>query len=384
VPPPDPTAHHDPSLRPLCLLLLPRALEGFLLRDQAEDLLRAPGVVAVEPPTVPYGVLGRLPGVLGDVLASGQARRLVRALARDARRGGGGTGRPAIGGVPRVVVIFHPLQYILARAIIGIVGPSCELWYGRWDRYEHAYDAGPRMRRQLTTLHEQAAERAQITFVASDALAEIEREAGREATLVPLSADGFPAPDPEGGHGPDGERRPPVIAVSLGHLGWRNDWALLHEVSRRMPELVLLLVGAWHDDECKDDPDYAACRAAPNLVWLGVQSDDAAARLILCADVGIVPFKAEPFNDAGLPFRILKYALLGRRTVSLPLAGARTWANAVTFADGPQAFVDALRAAAGTRAAPDLELRAWALQQTAGTQNAPLWERLREIGVDTP
>jgi hypothetical protein len=374
--PPDPTLF-QPPLRPLCLLLLPRALEGFLLRDQAKDLLRAPGVLALDPPVVRYGVLGRLPGALADIVAAGQARRLVRTLAREARRD------PARGGVPRVVVIFHPLQYILARAIIGTAGGECELWYGRWDRYEHAYDAGPRLRRRLAELHEQAASRAQITFVASDALADIERDAGREATLVPLSADGFPAPDPLGGRGPDGERRPPVVAVSLGHLGWRTDWALLHEVSRRMPELILLLVGAWHDEECREDPDYAACRAAPNLVWLGTQSDEAAARLILCADVGIVPFKVEPFNDAGLPFRILKYALLGRRTVSPALSGVRTWARAVTTARDAHEFVDALRANAGVRAAPDLALRDWALAQTASRQNAPLWDRLVEIGVDT-
>ncbi|MCW2957899.1 MAG: glycosyltransferase family 4 protein, partial [Solirubrobacterales bacterium] len=316
MPPPDPTLH-DPPLRPLCLLLLPRALEGFLLKDQAKDLLRARGVVAIDPPAVRYGVLGRLPRVVADVLAQGQARRLVKTLRRDARQD------RHRGGVPRVVVIFHPLQYVLARAIIATVGPDCELWYGRWDRYEFAYDAGPRMRARLSELHEQAANRAQITFVASDALADIEHAAGRQATLVPLSADGFPAPDPLGPRDPDGAHRPPVVAVSLGHLGWRTDWVLLHEVSRRMPELVLLLVGAWHDDEGKDDEDYAACRRAPNLVWLGHQDDEAAARLILCADVGIVPFKVEPFNDAGLPYRILKYARLGRRTVSPDLKGVR-------------------------------------------------------------
>ena len=114
-----------------------------------------------------------------------------------------------------------------------------------------------------------------------------------------------------------------MIAVSLGHLGWRTDWTLLRAVAERMPNLVLLLVGAWHDDECKDDPDYAWCRAHPGFVWLGARSDEEASRLILCADVGIVPFKVEPFNDAGLPYRILKYARLGRRTVTPELAGVR-------------------------------------------------------------
>jgi glycosyltransferase involved in cell wall biosynthesis len=172
------------------------------------------------------------------------------------------------------------------------------------------------------------------------------------------------------------------VAERDGHLGWRTDWTLLRAVAERMPELVLLLVGAWHEDECGDDGDFRWCRGAPNLVWLGRRSDEEAARLILCADVGILPFRVEPFNDAGLPYRILKYARLGRRTVSPALAGVRTWERAVTTADGPEAFAAALQEEAGRRGAPDLALRAWALEQTAAHQNAPLWARLRETGVD--
>ena len=196
------------DLRPLCLLLLPRPLEGFILRDQAEDLLRADGVVAVDPPRVRYGALARLPPVLGDVLANGVAKRLVKALRRNGDR-------------PKVIVIFHPVQVLLARAILARVD-DCELWYGRWDRYEHAYDAGPHLRERLAELHEAAAELSSLTFVASDELARLENEAGRTATLVPLAADTFPAPDPTA----------PVIAVSLGHLGWRTDWTLLRAVAR--------------------------------------------------------------------------------------------------------------------------------------------------------
>jgi len=345
------------DLRPLCLLLLPRPLEGFILREQAEDLLRAEAVVAVDPPRIPYGAVARVPHVLGEVLANGVAKRLVRALKRN-------------GDQPKVIVIFHPVQLLLARALIARV-PGCELWYGRWDRYERAYDAGPQMRARLEELHTAAGQLSSLTFVASDELARLEREADRDATLVPLSADGFPAPDPTA----------PVIAVSLGHLGWRTDWALLRAVGERMANLTLLLIGAWHDDESKDDADYAWCRAHPGFVWLGARSDEEAARLILCADVGIVPFKVEPFNDAGLPYRILKYARLGRRTVTPELAGVKTWSNAVTTAADADAFAAALTEEAGRRADPDLALRAWALEQTAETQNAPLWDRLRALGI---
>ncbi len=340
---------------PICVLLLPRTLERFLMRDQAQDLLRAPGVVAAEPGRVPYGAWLRLPRRVGRLLARAEARRVLGRLT----------------GVPRVVVIFHPVQEPLAAALCDLV-PGCELWYGRWDRYEHAYDAGPGARRRLEALHDAAARRSALTFAVSGELARLEQEAGRRATVVPLSADAFPAPDPE----------ETVVAVSLGHLGWRTDWALLRDVAAELPGLVLLLVGAWHEDEVGGDPDFRACRALPQLVWLGARTDEEAARLIACADVGIVPFRVEPFNDAGLPYRILKYARLGRRTVSPPLAGVRTWADVVDVADGPQAFAAALRAQAGTRTRPHAEVRRWALAQTARAQNAPLRRRLQEAGID--
>jgi hypothetical protein len=339
---------------PIAVLLLPRTLERFILREQAQDLLRAPGVVAVEPGRIPYGAVGRMPARSAARMARGQAKRLLKRLP----------------GTPAAVVIFHPLQWPLASALADRSG--AEVWYGRWDRYEQAYDAGEGMRARLEELHAAAASASALTFVASERLAELEREAGREATVVGLSAEGFPAPDPRG----------TVVALSLGHLGWRTDWALLRAVAERLGDrLVMLLVGDWHEDEVGGDPDFAACRAHPSLVWLGHRSDEEAARLILAADVGIVPFEQSPFNDPALPYRILKYARLGRRTVMPDLAGARTWERAVTFARDPEAFADALLAHAGDRARPDLELRAWALEQTPAKVNAPLWERLRQLGV---
>ena len=52
-----------------------------------------------------------------------------------------------------MIVIFHPLQYPLARGLIAR-HPDAELWYWRWDRYEDAYDAPPRLRERLEALHD--------------------------------------------------------------------------------------------------------------------------------------------------------------------------------------------------------------------------------------
>src|SRR3954452_17940196 len=144
---------------PIAVLLLPRTLESFILRDQAEDLLTAPGVVAVERARISYGAYLRLPASVGDGLAATQARRLK------------------LPGVPRAIVIFHPLQYPLARGLIA-QHPDAQLWYWRWDRYEVAYDASARQRARLEDLHLAATLRAEVNIVVSEALGDIAREEG--------------------------------------------------------------------------------------------------------------------------------------------------------------------------------------------------------------
>ena len=154
--------------------------------------------------------------------------------------------------------------------------------------------------------HEAAAERAALTIAASVRLAELEREAGRAAELVPLSADLFPAPDPAG-HRRRRVARAPRAPDRLGApaRGHRADAGARPAPRRR--------VARRRGDAATRTTRRAV--PAPNARLARRAPDEEAARLILCADVGIVPFKVEPFNDAGLPYRILKYARLGRRTV---------------------------------------------------------------------
>jgi glycosyltransferase involved in cell wall biosynthesis len=406
------------------LLLLPRALDSFVLGDHARQLIDASGGAGVLPGRVPYGALVRTPAAMRSGVAATIARSISRAIPRDWTPD------------ETVLIAYHAIQWPAARAMLAR-GAAAELWYCRWDRYEAAHDAGPE-HRLLVDWHREMAEASTLTFAVSGKLAELEHEAGRQAIVVGLSADSFPSEPLEpggrgaelvahaqnvsivpkalgvhegqavgnGGAGGAAVNGPSAgngggagdsvassagvgdaaatslaaapIAVSLGHLGRRTDWRLLRAVVDRMPDLQLLLIGAWHENEVEDPDDYRWLRSSGQVVWLGKLDDADAAAVIAQADVGIVPFTVDPFNDAGLPTRILKYARLGRPTISPPLAGSRTWARATTFADGPSDFVSALRDAAGLRNAPDLELRAWALDQTAAAMNAPLLERLAE------
>ena len=88
----------------LAVLLLPATLEGFELEDHARALLSIPRVIALEPSRFPT------PRFMRNAVGVRQARRL------------------AFPGRPRMVVLYHPAQYPLARALLAH-DDELELWY---------------------------------------------------------------------------------------------------------------------------------------------------------------------------------------------------------------------------------------------------------------
>ena len=124
--------------QPLLVLLLPRPLERFDLEQPVRELLRSPGVVAVDPSRLP---LWRMVPYVAARAAMGQARRMK------------------LPGTPAAVAILHPFQYFLAGALLAR-HPHAELWYGRGDP-----EPG------MEELDEAAAERAALTATPEELLA---------------------------------------------------------------------------------------------------------------------------------------------------------------------------------------------------------------------
>jgi hypothetical protein len=100
-------APQPPALKePLGLLLLPSALDQFALADHARTLLAIPRVVALEPSRF------RAPRWLRETIPARQVRRL------------------RLPGEPRIIVLYHPAQYPLARGLCAGY-ETAELWYLR-------------------------------------------------------------------------------------------------------------------------------------------------------------------------------------------------------------------------------------------------------------
>lgn len=132
-----------PAKESLAVLVLPRPLEDFTLGAHAQSLLTIPRVVAVEPRRA-----GRFWRV-GDIAATRQARRL------------------RFPGHPRVIVLYHPGQYPLARALDARY--EAQLWY--------LYRAGDAETAELAELDQLACHRAAAAYDVTEpgALSEAER-----------------------------------------------------------------------------------------------------------------------------------------------------------------------------------------------------------------
>jgi hypothetical protein len=132
----------EPADDVLAVLLLPSRLEDFAREDHARGLLSIPRVIALEPSRM------KPPGFLRDAICQRQARRLRF------------PGRLAL------LVLYHPAQYPLARALRSHYH-DLELWYIPPER-ESLHAADEAHTRELEAWDEMARERATQVLVASE------------------------------------------------------------------------------------------------------------------------------------------------------------------------------------------------------------------------
>lgn len=175
----------EPAGDALAVLLLPARLEGFAREGHARGLLSVPRVVALEPSRL------RPPGFLRDALCERQARRL------------------RFPGQLRLLVLYHPAQYPLARALRGRY-QDLELWYIPPEPGDLAA-AGGALAREMATLHEMARERATRVLAATGDQVDDESLRVRLRELGVINPRAFL---------PGSRSQWPRSRLRAGHAGW--------------------------------------------------------------------------------------------------------------------------------------------------------------------
>jgi hypothetical protein len=149
---------------PLAVLLLPSRLEGFALEAHARELLAIPRVIALEPSRV------RTPRFMRPAAVIRQASRLH------------------LPGTLRLLVLYHPAQYPLARAL-SAHHAEAELWYVAQDPV--SLTGGGRDADELLSFHALARERAARTLDVIDGDVEEQSLRLRLRELEVISARAF-------------------------------------------------------------------------------------------------------------------------------------------------------------------------------------------------
>ena len=88
---------------PLLILLLPQTLERYPLRGPVEELLAAPGTLAIDPPRIPLNL------AIASVVSRRQAKRMK------------------LPGYPRALGVFEEQQLPLAAALVER-HPNADVW----------------------------------------------------------------------------------------------------------------------------------------------------------------------------------------------------------------------------------------------------------------
>lgn len=247
----------------------------------------------------------------------------------------------------------------LARQLLGRVGEPAEtvLWVRfptpelvplleerRWRAvvYEAVDDhaAGPGMNERLVRVLRAAEERmlarADVVFAWSEPIRA--RLAVRHANVLLATAAAELGPLEAVADAPGEER----TALFAGALGFRFDERLAAEAARLLPDWTLVFAGP------ADQEATRALAGLPNVRLTGRFEHGRLPELLARASVALIPYRRNAFTDMLVPVKLVEYLAAGRPIVSTPIRAAEAFGDVVSFADGAEAFAEAVLAAAQT------------------------------------
>ncbi|MBT2587291.1 glycosyltransferase [Arthrobacter sp. ISL-95] len=173
-----------------------------------------------------------------------------------------------------------------------------------------------------------------ITAVSPELARKISEFSGRKVEFLP---NGCRAPVPAD---PGTVRQP--VAVLVGQLNERLDFATLSELGRTMLPIIVLGPRTERDPSAKRSLNEFLSR--PNVDWRGEVPPREVARVLDMATIGLTPYTDSEFNRSSFPLKTLEYLAFGVPVVATELPATR-WIDSefVKIAATSGDFVDLVR-----------------------------------------
>ncbi|AOC92648.1 teichuronic acid biosynthesis protein TuaH [Bacillus amyloliquefaciens] len=111
-------------------------------------------------------------------------------------------------------------------------------------------------------------------------------------------------------------RNGPVLGF-IGGIKPKLDFALLAETADLRPDWTILLVGP---NTAEDEPDFKSLLKRPNVIWTGPAAPNEVPSYMQLVDIGIMPYKNSPYNDAVFPLKLFEFLAAGKPVVGCNLA----------------------------------------------------------------
>ena len=144
------------------------------------------------------------------------------------------------------------------------------------------------------------------------------------------------------------KNRKPII-IFQGGINNRLDYALLLELSQRLPDWELRFCGA-----AQPSRSWQTILGQQNVNYLGELTAEEVAEQMRLATVGIIPFIQDQWIRNSFPLKAYEYVACGLPVVSVPITSLERDPALFTFASTAAEFEQAVRTAALQRSDPEL------------------------------
>lgn len=245
-------------------------------------------------------------------------------------------------GTPLVAYVFHPMFLPYVRCL-----GADYLVYHAYDRYEHT----PGWTAELAAAERSLLEQADLVLASSEQIAgALHAKVARPVLVLPNGADAAAFARARAGQ----EEPPDLRAIPGPRLGWIGslhpsvDFGLIAALARRHPEWHFVLLGQLvAHREVASQLGVAACKALPNVHFLGARPVEEVPAYVVHMDVNLMAYRVdgESWVLSGYPLKLHEYLAAGHPVVSADLPSVRPFAGVLSIAHGVDEWEAALAAA---------------------------------------